>query len=53
VHAFGHFRREAVDRRFLAEDALQVGRRQLGGVERAEALFDRERTGERLLDGDL
>jgi hypothetical protein len=53
VHALGHVGGEAVDGRALAEDGLEVGRRQRGGVERAEPLLYRERAGEGLLDGDL
>jgi hypothetical protein len=53
VHALGHVGREAVDGGPLAEHGLELGRRQRGGIERAEPLLDRERAGEGLLDGDL
>ena len=42
-----------MDRRPLAEDRLEVGRRELGGVERADALAQDERTRERLLHRHL
>jgi hypothetical protein len=42
-----------MDRGFLAEQRLEVRRRQLGRVERAKTLLQRQRPGERLLHGDL
>jgi hypothetical protein len=53
VHASGHRPWEAVDRWFLAEDRLEVGCGDRAGVERAQALLQRERPGEGLLNGDL
>ena len=53
VHAPGHRAGEAVDGRALAEDRLEVDRRERRGVERPDALLQHERADERLLDGDL
>ncbi len=53
VHALGHRAREAVDRRPRTEDGFEVGGRQRTGVERPEALLERERPEERLLHRHL
>jgi hypothetical protein len=53
AHALGHRARETVDRRPLAEDRFEVHRGERGGLERADALADHERTHERLLHRDL
>jgi hypothetical protein len=42
-----------VDHRPGAKDGLEVGGRQRGGVERAQALPQHQRSGESLLHGDL
>src|SRR5205085_6447199 len=48
-----HVAGEAVDGRLLAEDRLEIGLRNGGGLERAEPLLQPERAEEGLLDGDL
>ena len=53
VDALGHRARKPVDRRLGAEHGLEIGRGERVGVERAEALAQLERPGERLLHRDL
>ena len=56
LHARGHRAGKTVDGRLLAErrdELLGVGASERLGVDRAEALFDLLRAGERRLDGDL
>jgi hypothetical protein len=53
AHARGHRAREAMDRGALAEQRLEVHAGQRGGVERARALLEHERSRERLLHGHL
>jgi hypothetical protein len=53
MHASRHVAGEAVDGGPDAEDRLEVGRRQRGGVDRAQALAQHERPHERLLHRDL
>jgi hypothetical protein len=56
VHPAGHVAREAVDRRFLPEDLLELGGVGVGdrrGVEAGEPAANLERARKSLLHGDL